>query len=253
MRDERSAAAPVRSISDWAGLCRAGGIAAYILIAYCLFTMVQLLSLGGPPSTAAEAFRLLQGNRVAGLLRLDLPTMFAIPLYYPLFLGLFAALRRTDFSKALLSTSLAFVGVTLSLATPGALSMLSLSDRHATAVAEAARAQLEAAGDAVLASDVWHGTGSFVGGTLAQIGAVLICIVMLRSGVFGRVTAWLGILMHGLDLAHIVLALPAPTAGFVLMAVAGPLYPVWFFLVGRTLLRVARQVPGGFAAAAGTG
>jgi hypothetical protein len=62
------------SVSDLNGLCWTGGIAALILIAYSLATIVQLIVLGGQPATAAEAFRLLEGNRFVGLLRLDLPT-----------------------------------------------------------------------------------------------------------------------------------------------------------------------------------
>jgi hypothetical protein len=82
------------------GLCWTGGIAALILIVYSLATIVQLLVLGGQPATAAEAFRLLQNSRIVGLLRLDLPTVVVMPLYYFLFLGLFAALRRTDRANA---------------------------------------------------------------------------------------------------------------------------------------------------------
>jgi hypothetical protein len=52
------------------GLCRPGGVAARLLVVYSLATMVQLAVLGGQPGTAAEAFRLLQEDKVVGLLRL---------------------------------------------------------------------------------------------------------------------------------------------------------------------------------------
>jgi hypothetical protein len=218
-----------------------GGIAALVLIVYSLATIVQLIVLGGQPATAAEAFRLLQSNRIVGLLRLDLPTVVAMPLYYLLFLGLFAALRRTDRANTILSTALAFVGVTLLLATPTALSMISLSQRYAAATTDATRTQLLAAGEAILATDIWHGTGAIVGGVLVQSSAVLISVVMLRGNVFSRATAYVGIVTHGLDLAHIVFGLFLPVSGVVLMATAGPLYPVWFFLVGRRLLQLAAK------------
>jgi hypothetical protein len=209
-----------------------------VLIVYSLSTIVQLIVLGGPPATAAEAFQLLQSNRIVGLLRLDLPTIVAMPLYYFVFLGLFAALKRTDRANAILSTSLAFVGVTLLLATPTALSMISLSQKYAAATTEATRTQFLAAGEAILATDIWHGTGAIMGGILVQSGAVLISVVMLRSSVFSRTTAYLGILMHGLDLAHIVFGLFLPGTGVVLLAISGPFYPIWLFLVGRRLLRL---------------
>jgi hypothetical protein len=226
---------------DLSALCRIGGIAALLLIVYSLAMMVQMVILGGQPASAAQAFDLLQHHRVVGLLRLDLPTIAVMPLYYLLFLGLFAALQKTSPANALLSTALAFVGLTLVLATPTALSMLPLSDRFAAATTDAVRSQLLTAGEAIMAADIWHSTGAILGGVLLQCGAVLISVVMLRGGVFGKATAWLGIVMHGLDLAHIVVGLFLPVSGVVLLAIAGPLYPVWFFLVGRRLLQVAAR------------
>ena len=225
--------------AGWSSLCRTGGVAAFLLIVYALATMVQLVLLGGPPTTAAAAFSLLHEHKIVGLLRLDLPTVFVMPLYYLLFLGLLAALWRTDRANATLSTSLAFVGVTLLLATPTGLSMMWLSEKYAAATTDAARMQFLAAGEALLAADVWHGTGAIIGGILAQSGAVLISVAMLRSSVFGKPTAYLGILMNGFDLAHIVLGLFVPVAGVVFMAIAGPFYPIWLFLVGRRLLKLA--------------
>ena len=240
--DERNQAAISSSPNaGWDGLCRMGGIATFILMAYSLATMVQLVVLGGQPPTAAEAFSLLQNSRVLGLLRLDLPTMLALPMYYFVFLGLFAALRRSDAAYATLSTSLAFAGVTLVLATPTALSMLSLSEKHAAATTEPMRVQFLAAGEAVLATDIWHGTGAIIGGLLLQSGAVLISVVMLRSKVFTKTVAYVGIVTHGIDLAHELLGPLVPGAGFVLMAIAGPLYLIWFPLVGHRLLQLGRR------------
>lgn len=176
-----------------------------------------------------------------GLLRLDLPTVAALPLYYLLFLGIFVALRKSDRANALLSVVLAFAGVTLVLATPTALSMVQLSDKFAAATSDTARNQLLAAGEALMATDIWHSTGAIIGGVLLQCGAVLISVVMLRGAVFSKVTAWLGIIMHGLDLAHILGGLFLPVSGMILLAIAGPLYPIWFLLVGLRLLRLAAR------------
>jgi len=224
--------------AGWAALCRIGGAATFILMAYSLATMVQLVVLGGQPTTAAEAFGLLQSSRVLGLLRLDLPTVLALPLYYIVFSGLFAALRRSDAAYATLSTSFAFIGVTLLLATPTALSMLSLSEKYAAATTGPARVNFLAAGEAVLATDIWHETGAIIGGILLQGGAVLISVTMLRSSVFTKTVAYVGIVTHGLDLAHGLIGPLVPRAGLVLMAIAGPLYLIWFPLVGRRLLQL---------------
>lgn len=70
---------------------------------------------------------------------------------------------------------------------------------------------------------------------------MLISAVMLRGAVFTKVTAWLGIVMHGFDLAHIVGGLFLPVSGVILLVIAGPLYPFWFFLVGLRLVRLAAR------------
>jgi len=223
---------------DLHSLCKLGGIAAFLLLAYSIATMVQMMLLGGPPASAFEAFALLQKSKILGLLRLDFPTVIAMPLYFLLSLGLFVSLRPAHPAYAALFIGLAFAGLTLVLATPGALSMLSLSDKYAAAPTPDLKQQFLAAGEAVLAADMWHGTGAWVGGALFEIACILISFTMLRSRDFSRMTAYVGVVLHGFDLAHIAAGPFLPAAGIALMAIAGPLYPIWFFLVGRTLLKL---------------
>lgn len=220
-------------------LCRWGGFAAFALLLYSIGTLVQVAVIGmGTPPDVAGIFDMLHSHKFEGLLRLDLPTIVAMPLYYVLFLGLFAALRRVDLSNAILSSSLAFVGTTLVLASPTALPMLRLSEMYAATTNDALKEQYLAAGNAVMALNLWHNTGAVLGAILLQIGAVLVCYVMLH-GVFSRGTAWLGIIVHGLDLMHLVCGSFVPVTGMIMMAVAGVLYPFWLFLVGRKLLQIA--------------
>jgi hypothetical protein len=228
---------------DWSALFRIGGFAAFALILYSLLTIVQMILLRGQPSSVEEAFRLLQTNRLIALLRLDLPTIMILPLYYLVFLSLYQALKDTSRTAALLATALAFTGNTLVLSTPTALSLIPLSDKYAAATSDVSRSQLLAAGEALMAGDIWHSTGAILGGALMQSGAVLISIAMLRGGVFSRFTAWLGIVMHSLDLAHVLVGAFLPSTSAVLLSVAGPFYPVWFFLIGRSLLQLASSRP----------
>lgn len=226
---------------NWNSLYRIAGISALVLLVYCLVTMVSLIILGGMPETAQEGFDLLAENRLVGLLRLDVLTILLMPLYYPLLLGLYGALRGVDGAKSLLSLVLGLAGVTLVLATPSAFSFLTLSDKFAAITDETQRTLLLAAGEAMLASDLWHGSGALVGGLLMQTSTLILSLVMLRSAAFGKATAWIGVVMHGLDLLRIVAGFFVPAAGVALMIVAGPLYLVWFPLLARDFLRLARN------------
>ncbi len=229
----------------WQVFCRMGSASTWALMLYSLATMVILFALGGQPASAQEGFEMLRQNRITGLLRLDVLSILVMPLYYVLFLSLYRALRRSGEALAPVATLLVFAGLTLFLATPSAFSWLPLSDRFWAATDPQMKSRLLAAGEAILASDMWHGSGAIVGGMLLQTGTLLISIAMLRSRAFGKWTAWVGIITHGLDLLHIPLELVFPGYGNPLMFIAGPLYLLWVPLVARDLARLAKQTEPG--------
>jgi hypothetical protein len=222
-------------------LYRLGGIVCIILIAYSLITMFIMVGIGTPPKSIEECFTMLKENRLHGLLRLDILTVFTMPLYYLLFYCIYLALKETDRGLAALSTVFVFVGLTLFLATPSVFSYLKLSDMFEVAKTEIEKQLLLAAGQAIFVSDMWNGTGARVGGLLLQLGALMISVVMLKSNVFTKFTAYTGIATHGLDLLHIIAGFFFPTVGIVLMAIAGPLYLVWFPLICKQLLKLSKQ------------
>jgi hypothetical protein len=181
---------------------------------------------------------MLNENRINGIMRLDILTVFILPLYYLLFFSLFIALKNTDYGLVTLSTILVFAGLTLVLATPSVLSLLDLSDKFNNSNSDIQKKQLLAAGESILASDIWHGTGARIGGLLLQSGAVLVSVIMLRSNIFNKVTAITGIVTHGLDLLHIIVGFFLPAIAVILMVVAGTLYLLWFSLVGVRLFKM---------------
>jgi hypothetical protein len=227
--------------SSWKNLYSLAAWTAILLLAYSLATMISLIVIGGMPETAQAGFDLLAENRLVGLLRLDVPTILCMPLYYLLFLGLYSALKKTDNSKTLVSLVLGLAGVTLVLATPSAFSFLALSDKFAATTDPAQRTLFLAAGESILASDLWHGSGALIGGLLMQTSTLILSLVMLRSPVFSKGTAWVGVVMHGLDLLHIVAGFFLPAVGVVLMIIAGPLYLIWFPLLARDFFSIAKE------------
>lgn len=227
--------------TNWKSLYKTCGVTVLIQLAYSLVTMILMFAIGGQPTTAQEGFNMLQGNRLVGLLRLDLLTVLIFPLYYVLFLGLYSALRQTHAAYVTLVAVLGVAGATLFLATPSVFSWLALSDKFAAAASDAQREQLLAAGEAILASDMWHGTSGIMSGLLLQTATLSMSVIMLRSNAFSKFTAWTGILTHGLDLLHIVIGLFVPTVGFMLMWIAGPLYLVWFPSIARDLFRLGQS------------
>ena len=227
--------------SGWSSLYKFGGVAAWIFVAYSLVTIIIFMFLSQMPGTALEAFNALQENRFIGLLRLDALTLLTVPLYYLIYLCIYQGIKKGNNAFATFGTLLAFVGITLFLATPSAFSLMPLSDEYAAATSSAQKEQLLTVGEALMASDMWHGSGAMIGGFLMLIAALIISIVMLKSENFSRATAIVGVLTYGLDLLHKLISIFAPNVGIFFMMIAGPLYLVWFPLLARDFFRLARH------------
>jgi hypothetical protein len=217
-----------------------GGWASIIFMIYSLITILIVVVIGGPPASVEECFSMIGDNRMAGLLRLDILTIFVMPLYYILFYSLYKVLKSVDNRLITISVILVFAGVTLFLAAPSTFSYLRLADGYNAAMDDLAKQKFLAAGEAIFSTDIWHGAGPQVGGILVQAGALIISILMLRGNVFSKLTAYTGIIMHGLDLAHIIIGFLSSTFGNMLMIIAGPLYPIWFLMIGLRLFKLCK-------------
>lgn len=223
-------------------LFKAAGVAALLQLVCTLVITAVIPTLGLWPNTAEEYFTILQHDRLVVILRGDFSSLIIIALYLVTFPGLYAALRRVNRIYAAFATVLTFVAVTTSFATHSGFSMLHLSDQHAAATTSAQQSQLLAAGEAVIASDMWNSSGGFMAGILLQGAGVLISAIMLRSKDFSKVTAYAGLIANGFDLVQHLLHPFAPSLSGVLAPIGGFVYLVWFPMLGRDLLRLGRGV-----------
>jgi hypothetical protein len=181
---------------DWKGLYTIGGVTTIATTLLFLCDIVFWIMLGPYPSSAQGWFALLEEKRLVGFLLLSFPTFFGAILYYLTFLGLYHILRRVNPAYAALAALLAFAGLTILLVTHMAYPMVYLSAQHAAASTETQRSLLLAAGETRIAVTI---AGVNLGGFLAEGAAVIFSLLMLQSDVFGKRTACLGIVGHGLD------------------------------------------------------
>jgi hypothetical protein len=240
--------------SDWKSLHRVGGVAA--LIAGVLFRRnlaaeIGLFSQHKPPVTVSNWFALLQSNRLLGLTYLNIFDIVNYTLVGLMFLALYAVLRRANRSYVAIATALGFLGIGVYFASNTAFSMLSLSDQYAVATTEAQRTTLLGAGEAMLALNRFAGpgshpgTGGYVSLLLVALAGMITSVVMLRSDLFNRATAYVGILASGLDLAYCIAYAFLPTVDSAVLALlfmpaAGLLLMVWHIMVGWRLYRLGR-------------
>jgi len=212
-----------------------------IFLAYCIATMLIVFLLGPPPSTIEGYYIMLNESRLNGLLRLDILTVFVMPLYYLLFHSIYLAIKRENQELDLFSLIIVYAGLTLFLSTTSIFSYLSLSDKYILAISEIEKSRVIAAGEAVLSKDMWHGTSAFIGGILLHIGAVLFSISMIRSKVFNKITGYVGVLIFGMDLIHILIVFVSPKVSNIIMVTASTFYLLWFPLVGFRLFKLSRS------------
>jgi len=229
--------------SNWKSLYKFGGAAALIVAA--LFPIQIIVMIAYPlPSTVIGYFTLFQSNRLIGLIDLYLLEIPAYILFVPMFLALYAALRRTNESCMALATTLAIIGIAVFLATNNPFSMLSLSDQYAAATTDAQRSLFLAAGQAMLANTNQRAVEGFnMGLLLVSVAGLIVSAVMLRSNIFSKVTAYVGILANALSLAEYFRLVFVPEAVLLLLflALASCLFLlIWYILIARRLFQIGR-------------
>jgi hypothetical protein len=183
---------PIANVdAGWTGLFRTGSAAALLILAL-MPVQIGVWLTWPPPSTVDGFFALFARNWLLGLLSLDLLYMLTNALMLPLLLALCVAQWRVSRSGSAIAFTLGLTSVAIYFASTVAVDMLLLSNQHAAATTDAQRMMLLAAGEAMLAT--YKGT-AFAAYYLMNGAALLVTVtVMLKGTVFGRATAYAGLL-----------------------------------------------------------
>lgn len=216
------------SNSNW--LYKIGGGAALLSLVYFPIQIIVFL-VNPPPDSVLGWFRLFQNNPIIGLLDLDLLLIVDQVLAILIFLALYAALRRAQESLMAISLALGLVSIVLFIASNPAFAMLSLSNQYAAATTEAQRAVFLAAGETMLVT--WQGSAFQVSYVLGSIAVIILSAVMLRSELFSKATAYLGVLAN-----VIALGLYVPVIGIYISIFSVVFLWVWYLLIARRLFQL---------------
>ncbi len=227
--------------ANWRSIYRIGGVSALVIGLLLIGEMSIYLATSAPSlADAAAWFHLFQSNRLVGLLDFGILELYGMVLFVPVFLALYAALRRASESLMAVAIVLALTGIAANFATSRLFPLLTLSDLYAAAPTAALKAQFLAAGQATLALGAVGGiSGGAEGGVPLAVGGLIMAAVMLRSNLLGRLVGLVGILANGTGLAMYLWAAVAPNPigspfflAFFLLTV------IWFALIAARLLRL---------------
>jgi len=189
-------AAPDQS---WKDLYRAGGISAFLFVAFILIAIV-LVVVAPPPLNAdgATTLQYIASHKVLYIIEQVLwlaPSVFAAVV----FLALYHALKHLNKSYAALGALAGFVAWVLGLAIPttggGAPVLVYLSDQYMTATTAAQHTAFAAAAEVFIAEN----NITYAAGILGPVGILITSLVMLK-GVFPRSIAYLGIVIGALGI-----------------------------------------------------
>jgi hypothetical protein len=217
----------------WRDLYRAAGVAAIVSEIVIILGLVTYFIWPYAPGTQSTQtiFLNLQGNTLAALISLDLFLFIGNLFSILLFLGLYVSLRTVNESYALIALAVGLIAVVLLVHARPLMELYSLSGQYAAATTEAAKSQYLAAGDALLAS--FDGVGWFLNTLLGGLSLLVSSILMLRSDVYSKATAYVGIVSNVAVCCFFV-----PVVGIFLLFVSVVGYAIWYIMLGRRFLQL---------------
>jgi hypothetical protein len=220
--------------SRWKPLYRIGGAAALFAVAIYLIQLVVFIVWGQPESTLGW-FNLFEDNKLGGLLAFELLLVVSSTLGIATTLALYVALRRVNEALMAIALVLGLLEVVAFIVARPAFEMRYLSEGYAAATTEAQQDTFFAAGEAMLAT--FNGTAFHLSINLFSIYFLIVPLVMLQSHIFGRVTAYVGILAAILNWALYV-----PEIGIFLSILSVfPFLLIWNILIARRLFQLGRS------------
>lgn len=194
--------------------------------------------------TATDWFTIFQTNWFSGLRNLGFLNSLEMTLAVPMFFALYMAHRDVSKTYAAFAMILSLVGMTIYISNNAAVPMFVLSNKYAAAVTETQRSMLAAAGEALLAKGEDFSPGAFLGFFLVQIANLTLALVMLRGRVFGKITAYIGIIGISFLTVYTVWVTFIPAlqgTAMILAMVGGPLGMIWSILIARRLFQLGHR------------
>jgi Domain of unknown function (DUF4386) len=223
----------------WKDLYKIGGICGVLMSVLTILAIVIYFIWPYKPglASAIDIFTTIQNNKLNGLMSLDFFMVVITVITVPFFLALYFATKKVNESYALIALVFGLISCVLGLTMRPIAEMFYLSGQYATATTDAARSQYLAAGEAL--SALFNGTIWMLYFLTFGVDLLISSLLMLRTKIFSRTTAYLGIFLN-IGLLSIFAFIP----GFALYAtiinlVTTIVGAIWNVLVARTFFQLA--------------
>jgi hypothetical protein len=191
------------------------------------------------PASALEWFTLLEGNKLIGLILLGIVDLINYALVGLLFLAIYGALRNANESAMGLAITLSLISISVYFASNQVFAFLHLNQQYQAAITDAQRTLYLSAGEALSANV--QGTGWYVGLFLIYLAGLIISIVMFRTKVFNKATAWAGLLANSFGLLLFPVLIFIPAISWLPPSLSAPFRVIWYVLIALKLFKLARS------------
>jgi len=209
-----------------------GGFAALLMLAIIVIQMISFM-IAQPPyeGTAVDWFNIFQKNPLMGLIDFELLMVFYTLLSIAVALALYRILKDINPYLTSLYMIITVIGVLSFIAARPAFEMLHLSNQYAVAATQTERAIFLAAGEAKLAA--FNGTSFHISYFLGSLGGLLISLVMLKTSIFSKATAYVRIASSICDLGLYI-----PVVGLYISIFSVLFLFIWNILIAHRLFQL---------------
>ena len=176
---------------------------------------------------------LLHDDPLGGLISLDLFLFIGNLFSLALFLALYISLRQVDEGIALLALAVGLIGLVLLIPARPILELVHLSQAYMAAASETEQAQIVGSAATLLA--LFDGIGWYMNTLLGGLSLLTSSILMLRSRIYSKVTAYAGIATN-LVLCGFVI----PPISLLMLFLCLPGYIIWYILLARRFFQLGR-------------
>lgn len=219
---------------------KVAGVAAFIALSANLLDVI--LGFGNTEvvhygtRTAVEWFAVYQHNWFTGLYQLGVLNIVYMSAMLFVYAGIVIAHRHKNKIYPVLTMIIFLVSTAIYIANSAAVPMLVLANKYAAAGTEVQKTVFAAAGESVLARGEDFTPGAFPGLMLGGLVAIMMSVILLRSNIFGKKIAWIGIVGFTFLSFFTIWATFIPVyynfAFYFFGSIGGVLALAWFTLVG---------------------
>jgi len=221
------------NLDKWKSLYKMAGFAA---IAMLIIIPVQIIVfiINPIPGSIENWFSLFHNNWLLGLIHQDMLYIMNNILVALMYLAFYVALRPKNESLMTVALLLGLLGIAAYLASNKSFELLNISNLYYAASTEEQKFMLLASGQALLIG--WQGTAFLIYYILNGIALIIISSVILKSMVFSRTTAVIGLI------SGVLMMIPSTAGTIGIIFSLASLIPWYVFsiLTAKQFLRMSK-------------